>query len=157
MTKAEIMANEWLMKQFNLSQDQVVKTKSPDFTTPVGKFEVKSLVGNTIIFSPYQPQLFDNHSDISVLVFNAQGFVLQIPGEIIKARQKEYQGIRIHYEQEPVISFRLQPAQFEQMDIVCKRFKWSYGEFFTQSFNVLIAYWKKVFEDEGRPWEVEEE
>jgi predicted DNA binding CopG/RHH family protein len=96
---AEQAAQKWLMRRYNLKLEQVIKCSgTPDFKTPVGGFEVKSLINSRVIyFMPSQPRTFEADPTIKVLVFDKECFIDVIPGEIIKNRASEYKNIRIQY------------------------------------------------------------
>jgi len=148
MNESEMAARQWIMSKYNLGTEQVVKNpRTPDFSTPVGGFEIKTVAQNRIVFTSSQLPAFDEDPDITVLVFDNEHLTMEIPGSSIKQRVNTVNKLNIHYyDSSSVVSFRLSPAVLKEIDKVCKKFGWSRAEFFQNNVNVLLSYWQQTLD-----------
>ena len=82
ITENEQAAKEWLMNEYNLVGDVIIKSNgTPDFTTPVGDFEVKTLTQGAISFGRGQSEKVSN---ADILVFQEKQLKISlISGKVI--------------------------------------------------------------------------
>lgn len=119
MTEEEKAAISWLVKTKHLSRSEINKQQgTPDFSTPIGGFEVKRPdKNNTVTFTHNQLRVFAQDPTITVLLFSGTTFLAEIPGTFILQRLPQYQDFKLHYDESDVIySVRVSEAIDRELD-----------------------------------------
>lgn len=95
----ELKAFRWLLREYNLTEKDIKYNYNinPDFVTPVGNFEVKSLNGRSIVFSKKQIDAMQKISKLIVLVFSKKDMpIFQIPFQEIDFKNRKWGDLNIY-------------------------------------------------------------